>query len=250
MTTGAAVSRAPSAGHRPARFRFAAVFALVLTLVLFEVLAPSDDRARAVTVALAGSALTVAVATSRARARVRRARAWLVAGLALLVVIGIAAGLFGTAITFAVVTLLILGIPLALVGGLLRLIRTAGVTVQVVAGALTVYLVVGLLFASIIAFATTVDGSSYFTQGKKVSNGERVYYSFTVLTTTGFGDFTPAQPFGHALAVLEMLTGQLYLVTVLGIVVGNFAGRGTGRNVQAQRSQPDPEQTSRTGQFP
>jgi hypothetical protein len=121
------------------------------------------------------------------------------------------------------------------------LIRTSGVTIQVVAGALTVYLVVGVLFASIIAFAATVESSPYFAQGKNVSNGERVYYSFTVLTTTGFGDFTAAQPFGHALAVLEMLTGQLYLVTVIGVVVGNFAGRRTARDVQAQPPQPDLE---------
>jgi hypothetical protein len=58
-----------------------------------------------------------------------------------------------------------------------------------------------------------------------VSNGDRVYYSFTVLTTTGFGDYTTATPVGHALAVFEMLTGQLYLVTVIGVLVGNFAGR-------------------------
>ena len=67
-------------------------------------------------------------------------------------------------------------------------------------------------------------------------------YSFTVLTTTGFGDYTAAQPFGHALAVLEMLIGQLYLVTVIGIVVANFASRRTARDVQAQRS-PDLEAT-------
>ena len=243
MTAVAASARTSLGGHRSPQFRFGAVFALVLNLVLFEVLASSDDWARAGAVALAGGALTVAVATSRARAPVRRARAWLVGGFALLVVIGIAAGLIGAAITFAVVTVLILGIPVALVGGLLRLIRTAGVTVQVVAGALTVYLVVGLLFASIIAFAATVQNSPYFTQGKKVSNGERVYYSFTVLTTTGFGDYTAAQPFGHALAVLEMLIGQLYLVTVIGIVVGNFAGRRTARDIQPQRPQPDLEYT-------
>jgi Ion channel len=241
MTAVAAAPRTPAPGHRPPRFRFGAVFGLVLTLVLFEVFAPSDDWARAVAVALAGGALTVAVATSRARAQVRRARAWLIGSFALLVVIGIAAGLIGAAITFAVVTLLILGIPVALIGGLLRLIRTSGVTIQVVAGALTIYLVVGVLFASIIAFAATVESSPYFAQGKNVSNGERVYYSFTVLTTTGFGDFTAAQPFGHALAVLEMLTGQLYLVTVMGVVVGNFAGRRTARDVQAQPPQPDLE---------
>jgi hypothetical protein len=50
-----------------------------------------------------------------------------------------------------------------------------------------------------------------------------VYFSFTVLTTTGFGDFTAATSVGHALAVVEMLLGQLYLVTVIGILVGNLA---------------------------
>ncbi|HEX7630104.1 MAG TPA: hypothetical protein VF431_07165 [Candidatus Methylomirabilis sp.] len=30
---------------------------------------------------------------------------------------------------------------------------------------------------------------------------------------------------GHALAVIEMLTGQLYLVTVIGLLIGNFSSR-------------------------
>jgi hypothetical protein len=55
--------------------------------------------------------------------------------------------------------------------------------------------------------------------------GDRLYFSFAVLTTTGFGDFSPATPTGHALAVIEMLTGQLYLVTAIGLLIGNFAGR-------------------------
>ena len=65
----------------------------------------------------------------------------------------------------------------------------------------------------------------FFAEAGHVTNGDRVYYSFTVLTTTGFGDYTTATPVGHALAVLEMLIGQLYLVTVIGILIGNFAGR-------------------------
>jgi hypothetical protein len=52
-----------------------------------------------------------------------------------------------------------------------------------------------------------------------------VYYSFTVLTTTGFGDLTAVTPVGQALAVVEMLVGQLYLVTVIGVIVGDLAGR-------------------------
>ena len=48
----------------------------------------------------------------------------------------------------------------------------------------------------------------------------RTYFSFTVLTTTGFGDLTPAAGIGRLLAVLEMLLGQLYLVTVISLLVG------------------------------
>jgi hypothetical protein len=67
--------------------------------------------------------------------------------------------------------------------------------------------------------------AAYFADGTDGTESQRAYYSLTVLTTTGFGDFTAAQPLGRALAVLEMLVGQLYLVTVIGLLVGNFAAR-------------------------
>jgi hypothetical protein len=132
---------------------------------------------------------------------------------------------FDTKVAFLVGTLVTASIPLALVGGLVRLIREEGVTLQAVAGALAICLLVGLLFASVIAFVSVVESGSYFVQTTDATNAVRVYYSFTVLTTTGFGDYTAAKPVGHALAVLEMLTGQLYLVTVVGVLIGNFAGR-------------------------
>jgi hypothetical protein len=212
-----------------AQFRYGAVFLVVITLAVFEILAPATSLARAFDVALAAGALTVAVATSRERGQVRRARASIVGGVAVVVVIGIATGGLHTGVTFAVVTVLVALIPVALAGGLLRLIRDRGVTIQVVAGALAIYVTVGLLFASFIAFVSHVQ-SGYFAQRGIVSVGDDVYYSFTVLTTTGFGDFTAATPVGHALAVLEMLLGQLYLVTVIGLVVGNFAGQRIKRD--------------------
>lgn len=235
-----AATRGRASERRQAQHRYGAVFVLVLALLLFEVIAPAGPGTRAVDVALSGAALTVAVATSRGRGRVRRTRARIVAAVAVLFVIFIATGVFGRAITFVVVTALVGCIPVALVGGLLRLVRRAGVTFQVVAGALTIYLVVGLIFASIIGFTAVVESGPYFKQGP-VTTGEFVYYSFTVLTTTGFGDYTAAQPAGHALAVLEMLTGQLYLVTVIGIVVGNWRRRRP--DAHDDRSQRDLEAT-------
>jgi hypothetical protein len=224
VSTVAADRRGAAVPNGPAGFRYGVVLVIVLATVVFEVLAPDADWARAVAIALVGSALTVAVATSRARAQVRRARMYVVGGVAFLVVVGIATGLVNQWGAFLVGTLLVASIPIALGGGLLRLIRDEGVTVQAVAGALAVDLLVGLLFASAISFGASVH-SGFFADAGHVTNGDRVYYSFTVLTTTGFGDYTTATPAGHALAVLEMLIGQLYLVTVIGILIGNFVGR-------------------------
>ena len=99
-------------------------------------------------------------------------------------------------------------------------------TFNAVAGSLAIYLSTGLLFAWLVGFIAQVSSTPYFAQHATSSQGEKVYFSFTVLTTTGFGDFTPATAAGHALAVIEMLIGQIYLVTVIGLLIGNFAARG------------------------
>lgn len=207
------------------QFRYGAVLVLLLMLLVFAIVAPDADWAHAVDPALAGCALTVAVATSRAKGEVRRLRAVTVSVAAVLVVVLVGTGVFGVDLTFAVTTLLLAAVPVSLVGGLLRLIREHGVTGQAVAGALAIYLAIGLLFAATVTFVAAVEGGPYFKQSADAASGVPVYYSFTVLTTTGFGDYTAATSVGHALAVLEMLTGQLYLVTVIGILVGNFATR-------------------------
>jgi hypothetical protein len=219
-----AARRAPAVPEDEASYRYGVVLAIVVAFVVLEVLSPDADWSRAAGVALAGAALSFAVATSRQRAEVRRVRTLLVGCVALILVIAIWTGLLSDAVTFVVGSVIVALIPIALIGGLLRLINDEGVTVQAVAGAITIYLLIAMLFASAIGFVTAVDSSPYFAQ-PHVTNGDLVYYSFTVMTTTGFGDFTAAQPIGHALAVLEMLLGQLYLVTVLGILIGNFAGR-------------------------
>jgi Ion channel len=209
-----------------APFRYGVVFLILLTLLVFDVIAPDASWAWAISLALAGAALTLAVATSRTRDReFQRARALVVGALAVIVVALVAADVISEGATFLLSTLVLALIPIMLGGGLWRLIGQKGVTIQAVAGALAIYLVIGLLFGSLIGFVARVDNGQYFEQATNVSNGVRVYYSFTVLTTTGFGDYTSRTPVGHALAVLEMLMGQLYLVTVIGVLVGNFAGR-------------------------
>jgi len=208
-----------------AGFRYGVVFLLTLTLLVFVIVAPGEDWSRAVGCALQWLALLTVVATSRARTGVRRSVAIVLLALTTFTVVGEAAGALSDAVLFAISGLLSAAIPLALIGGLVRLVRVRGVTPQAVAGALTLYLLVGLVFAWIIGFTSRVDSTQYFAQQASASTSQIVYFSFAVLTTTGFGDLTAATHLGRALTVVEMLLGQLYLVTVIGVLVGNFAGR-------------------------
>ncbi len=207
------------------QFRYGIVFLLTLALVLFVIAAPNADWSRAVTLAIEGVALIVALATGRERAEVRERKAVVVSVALIVLIILVATGLASRELTAAANAVLTAAIPVVIFGGVVRLLRTRGVTVQAVAGALSIYLSVGLVFAFIIGFITRLDSTLYFAQNTNGTEGERVYFSFTVLTTTGFGDFTPATPVGHALAVIEMLTGQLYLVTVIGLLIGNIVSR-------------------------
>jgi hypothetical protein len=214
----------PDRTSRVAGFRYGLVFVVTFVLVVFAIAADDRPWARAVALGLEGVALTVVVATSRARAELRRARALAVAVGGAVVVALVGADVLSDDFVFALGGLLAAAIPAALAGGVVRLIRERGVTLRAVLGALTIYLYVGLVFAWIIGFVSHVHDTPYFAQ-PDVGHGDRVYFSFTVLTTTGFGDYTTATPVGHALTVVEMLTGQLYLVTVIGVLIGGLVGR-------------------------
>ena len=225
MSTGAQAAGRESPGDRPPVYRYGAVLLLMLLALIFIIVAPSAAWSRAATLVIESAALLVAVATARAPRAVRLRRAELGGLLAIVVVFGVALSVVPPDLDFALSGLVAGAIPVAIVGGLLGLVRERGVTLQVVAGALAIYLTVGLVFSWVIGFVARLGSTPYFAQGTSGTESDHVYYSFTVLTTTGFGDFTAATHVGRALAVIEMLVGQIYLVTVIGVLVGNFAGR-------------------------
>jgi hypothetical protein len=203
-----------------AQYRYGAVFILILTTVVFLIVAPDGNVSRAIGFAISGAALLVAIVTSRERNVIRRRRVLGAAVTIIVVTILTAAGSMPKSITQGISAAMALAVPLTLGGGLLRLVRERGATPQAVAGGLAIYLLLGLLFASVIGFVAGISSAHYFAQTAQDTTSQRVYYSFTVLTTTGFGDFTAAQGVGRAIAVVEMLICQIYLVTVISILIG------------------------------
>jgi hypothetical protein len=203
-----------------AQYRYGIVFILILTTVVFLIVAPEGNASRAIGFAIAGVALLVAIVTSRERSVVRRRRVVGASATIIVVTVLTAAGAMPHSLTQAIGAVMTLAVPLTLGGGLLRLVRERGATPQAVAGGLAIYLLLGLAFSSAIGFIADVGSAHYFAQTAQATTSQRVYYSFTVLTTTGFGDFTAAHGVGRAIAVVEMLVGQIYLVTVISILIG------------------------------
>jgi hypothetical protein len=210
----------PDGGHR-----YGIVLAVGLVTVLFLIVAPESSWSRAVGLLLSGAMLLVVIVTSRGNVRMRERAGVALIGVTLVVVLAVGFGWIEEGLGTALSALLILTTLVQLVRGLAVLVRVRGVTVQAVAGALAVYLLVGMVFSFVVSSMAKLGHGPYFAQGTDGSESQRVYFSFTSMTTTGYGDLTPAQRGGRAVAVLEMLTGQIYLVTVISLLVGNLRRR-------------------------
>jgi hypothetical protein len=225
----------PLPARTSVQHRYGIVLLLTVAAVIDVIVAPDTPLSRGIGLLLQGGTLLVVIVTAREAASVRRARGAVAAALLIALAAGVALSViprwFGALAAAAAVA----AVLIVLVRGVARLVREQGVSLQAVAGALAIYMLVGLTFAfaiSVIAYA----GPKYFAQSGHQSSGEgalfslseETYFSFTTLTTTGYGDLTPATSVGHAIAVLEMLLGQIYLVTVIGLLVGNL-NRGASR---------------------
>jgi hypothetical protein len=102
-----------------------------------------------------------------------------------------------------------------------RIGTTFTINRNVIAGALAIFLAIGTFF-SYGVFAIQSWSGHFFTDGVVHPFRDAVYFSYITITTTGYGDLTPAAPLGRLLAALEALIGQIYLVTVVALVVGNL----------------------------
>jgi len=83
-------------------------------------------------------------------------------------------------------------------------------------GALSAYLMLGMFFAFLYRFIGTVQSSPFFGAQGDATTAQDLFFSFTTLTTTGYGNLVPAGNPGQSVAVMEMITGQLFMLAAIG----------------------------------
>lgn len=109
---------------------------------------------------------------------------------------------------------------------LARILRHPRVDLETILGAICSYLLIGLAFASIYGMIQQAGSENFFAQPGPYQQIDFLYFSYVVLTTTGFGDFTAGTSIGKVLVTLEALIGQVFLVTIVASLVASFGFRG------------------------
>jgi hypothetical protein len=93
---------------------------------------------------------------------------------------------------------------------LIKIFSPGKITAYRITGSIVVYLLISLVFTFSYRLNFLLDGNTAFNGLRTRELGEFSYFSLTTLTTTGYGDITPASNVARSLANLEGLVGQLY----------------------------------------
>ncbi len=206
--------------------RYGLVLLLILCSLSFQLAAPDQAWARLVTIALQGGTLVFALYASQAQPLIARLATFVVA----LAVLGSAAALVGfgeLGTAGGIVTVLLVALaPLAIATGVIRGVRAEGaVTLHTMFGVLCIYLLIGVLFAQGYDLVGDAQSEPFFASGIDANVSDYLYFSFATLTTVGYGDLSAATDLGRSAAITEALIGQIYLVTVVAVIVGGLSRR-------------------------
>jgi ion channel len=228
LPAGPPSAAAEAAAGARRRERYGLLLLAITASFTVEGIASEGAAAQSLVTTLLGVTLLLAFwAADMPHRRLRRAAI----AVAVAVIAVDAALIAGNSQTVTGITRLVSGVlvalaPPAIVVGVLRTLRRQrAVTVDVVFGALCLYLLAGMFFAFIYGAVNNLGGSPFFEQGLATTASRCLYFSFTTLTTVGYGDLTASTNLGHTLAVIEALIGQIYLVTVVATIVGNVGSR-------------------------
>lgn len=193
-------------------------YALILMFILVDYVAASVARSswsKVVVSALLGGTLLLAFRIARAP------RVWVILSAIFMFVNTLAA--IGAAVIpgASALSQIVLGIggTLLILAPLIILRRIAAnthISGETILGAVCVYLLYGMSFAYLFILANFFTPGGFFAEPSPTRpTSDFLFFSYTTLTTVGYGNLIPAGALGQALAMVEALLGQIYLVVVV-----------------------------------
>jgi hypothetical protein len=216
---------------------FGLVFLLVLTTyVLASLLANHGWGAVVLTLATSATSI-VALISSHAHRHIVRAAIWL-SVLTILLAVAAASSNDRTWLNFASAAQISL-LAIAMAAVLRRVVTSAEVGFRTILGAISVYTVLGILFTFLYGMVERIQGGAFFEGVPHPAGSDFLFFSYTTLTTTGYGNLVPGGQPGRMIAGLEMMLGQIFLVTLVAGLVSLWRPGEALRQRRARRDGED-----------
>src|SRR5262245_29244330 len=115
-----------------------------------------------------------------------------------------------------------------------RVLGDRDVTLDTVAGAACVYMLIGVVWGDLFILLQSWRPDAFHIPARWIEGTGRslesslTYFSFSTLTTVGYGDIHPNDPAAGSLCAAEGIVGQLYLAIMIARLVGLHTSRGDG----------------------
>jgi hypothetical protein len=223
--------------HSPG-YQYGYVLGLLALTFIVMAAGPPDGWTRITTVLLQGLTLCAALLASRVGLRLFRVAAAvsLVSLIAAIASVVIDNGRNPSGVFYLLNVLLVATVPWIIARALWK---RRVIDVRTVLGAVCIYVLLGMLYAFLYAAINSLSSGPFFVQTAHATTPDFLYFSYITQTTVGYGDFTAKGDLGRALAVLEAMGGQLYLVTVIAVLVSRLSSGGFAA-MRAPAATPEP----------
>ncbi len=214
------------------RDAFGLVLILVIGTYVLASIVEDDDWGGVLLMAMTAATSVVALTSAHARGTMVK-RSLEVGSLAVL--LAIVAALTGGRPWLSIGSFIVICLLAVSMGAVLaRVLTSSEVSSRTILGAISVYAALGILFTWAYATIDRIEGGGFF-GNVPIQHSDFLFFSYTTLTTTGYGDLVPASDLGRMLSGLEMMIGQVFLVTlVAGLVSLWRPGQGLLRRRQSR----------------
>jgi voltage-gated potassium channel len=117
---------------------------------------------------------------------------------------------------------------------------------ETIMGALCIYVMIGMIFATL-DYGIQLASGTYFAQPGPHGLSDFVYFSYITMATVGYGDLTPAPGLPRTTSALEALVGQIFLVVLVARLVAMYTPNFMRRaEIQHQVEQDRDSRADRT----
>ena len=115
-------------------------------------------------------------------------------------------------------------ISIAIIELFKEIIRTKKIDFHIISSAISIYILIGIFWYLLFMFLLIIDPDAFYFRNlnKEHLSIDMIYFSFTTLTTLGYGDITPVSYTAKMWSITEAMMGVMFLAVMISRVVSLF----------------------------